>query len=324
MHTHYDNLKVTRGAPAEVIRAAYKALSQRYHPDKNPSPDAQRIMRIINEAYAVLGDPDRRTAYDRELAARDGQAPKVAGPSAGQPQQGAEVHTGGAGADSPPFAAGHQGHQGYQFNPGSQAAYEAATAFYTQTNKRGLSRKAIAALVLVVLLCAAWLWHINQRQPSGRREVIAAQNAGPSVTWTNPVTHASADIDGIWKLSVTGADDGQPVYTFTEANGSAAIVFAREDLPGVGFNKYIPAYLRNNAATMPLGAPGIRETTDGHESWSTDGHLIAAPSMRTHVELRHIDTSFWRLVIVQAQPYEATDDATRTLKARLWATLAGL
>ena len=43
MHTHYDNLKVTRGAPAEVIRAAYKALSQRYHPDKNPSPDAQRI-----------------------------------------------------------------------------------------------------------------------------------------------------------------------------------------------------------------------------------------------------------------------------------------
>jgi hypothetical protein len=46
--------------------------------------------------------------------------------------------------------------------------------------------------------------------------------------------------------------------------------------------------------------------------------------MRTHVELRHIGTSFWRLVIVQAQPYEATDDATRTLKARLWATLAGL
>jgi DnaJ-class molecular chaperone len=82
MHTHYDNLKVTRGAPAEVIRAAYKALSQRYHPDKNPSPDAQRIMRIINEAYTVLGDPDRRMAYDRELAAREQQTPKVPGPSA--------------------------------------------------------------------------------------------------------------------------------------------------------------------------------------------------------------------------------------------------
>jgi hypothetical protein len=114
------------------------------------------------------------------------------------------------------------------------------------------------------------------------------------------------------------------VYTFTEANGSAAIVFAREDLPDVGFNRYIPAYIRNNAATMPLGAPGIRETIDGHESWSTDGHLIAAPSMKTHAELRHIGSSFWRLVVVQAQPYEETDDATRTLKAQLWATLAGL
>jgi hypothetical protein len=322
MHTHYDNLKVTRGAPAEVIRAAYKALSQRYHPDKNPSPDAQRIMRIINDAYAVLGDPDRRTAYDRELADRERQTPKVQGPSADTPQQGAAAREGSVGAaEPPPFAPDRQG---YAFDPGSKAAYDAAAAFYSQTKKRGLSRKAVSALALVILLCAAWLWHLYQRQVTARLHASPAQNAASSITWTNPVTHASANIDGFWKLSVTGAEDGQPVYTFTEANGSAAIVFAREDLPDVGFNKYIPAYLRNNAATMPLGAPGIRETVDGHESWSTDGHLIAAPSMKTHVELRHIGTSFWRLVVIQAQPYEATDDATRTLKARLWATLAGL
>jgi len=71
MHTHYDNLKVTRGAPAEVIKAAYRALSQRYHPDRNPSPEAQRVMRLLNEAYAVLGDPVRRAAYDRELDAHE-------------------------------------------------------------------------------------------------------------------------------------------------------------------------------------------------------------------------------------------------------------
>ena len=39
IHTHYDNLKVARGAPQEVIRAAYKALSQKYHPDKNPGDE---------------------------------------------------------------------------------------------------------------------------------------------------------------------------------------------------------------------------------------------------------------------------------------------
>jgi hypothetical protein len=313
MHTHYDNLKVTRGAPAEVIRAAYKALSQRYHPDKNPSPDAQRIMRIINEAYTVLGDPERRTAYDRELAARERQAPMVQGPSANAPQQSAAAaRDGSAGAEPSPFARGRQ------------TAYDAAAASKAQTKKRGLSGRAIVALALVILFCAAWVWHIYQREFSGRLAANTAQNAASSITWTNPVTHASVNIDGIWKLSVTGAETGQQVYTFTEANGSAAIVFAREDLPDVGFNRYIPAYIRNNAATMPLGAPGIRETIDGHESWSTDGHLIAAPSMKTHAELRHIGSSFWRLVVVQAQPYEETDDATRTLKAQLWATLAGL
>lgn len=66
-HTHYDNLKVSRNAPPEVIRAAYKALSQRYHPDKNSSPDATRIMKILNEAYEVLGDAERRQRYDASL-----------------------------------------------------------------------------------------------------------------------------------------------------------------------------------------------------------------------------------------------------------------
>ena len=56
--THYDNLKVARDAPSEVIRAAYRALTQRYHPDRNPDPEAARIMQIINRAYEVLSDPE--------------------------------------------------------------------------------------------------------------------------------------------------------------------------------------------------------------------------------------------------------------------------
>ena len=35
IHTHYDNLKVARNAPIEVIRAAYKSLSHKHHPDRN-------------------------------------------------------------------------------------------------------------------------------------------------------------------------------------------------------------------------------------------------------------------------------------------------
>lgn len=66
VHTHYDNLKVARSAPPEVIRAAYKALSQRFHPDRNPGiTEAARIMAIINTSYDVLSDPEKRRQHDQ-------------------------------------------------------------------------------------------------------------------------------------------------------------------------------------------------------------------------------------------------------------------
>lgn len=72
IHTHYDNLKVARLAPQEVIRAAYKALSQKYHPDKNPGDDkAARIMAILNSAYGTLSDPVRRKEHDEWIAAEE-------------------------------------------------------------------------------------------------------------------------------------------------------------------------------------------------------------------------------------------------------------
>lgn len=72
IHTHYDNLKVARLAPQEVIRAAYKVLSQKYHPDKNPGDDkAARIMAIINTAYGILSDPVRRREHDEWIAAEE-------------------------------------------------------------------------------------------------------------------------------------------------------------------------------------------------------------------------------------------------------------
>jgi hypothetical protein len=72
IHTHYDNLKVSRHAPQEVIRAAYKALSQKYHPDKNQGDErAARIMAIVNTAYNILSDPLRRKEHDEWIAAEE-------------------------------------------------------------------------------------------------------------------------------------------------------------------------------------------------------------------------------------------------------------
>src|SRR5262245_17950478 len=79
MHTHYDNLKVSRDAPPEVIKAAYKVLSQKHHPDRNNgSPDAVRRMTIINAAYETLMDPERRTQHDAWISAQESAAAAAA------------------------------------------------------------------------------------------------------------------------------------------------------------------------------------------------------------------------------------------------------
>jgi hypothetical protein len=82
IHSHYDNLKVSRDAPQEVIRAAYKTLSQKYHPDRRiDDPDAERVMKIINASYAVLSDPAQRKEHDEWLARKEREAAAAAAPS---------------------------------------------------------------------------------------------------------------------------------------------------------------------------------------------------------------------------------------------------
>ncbi len=67
IHSHYDNLKVSRDAPQSVIKAAYRTLSQQYHPDISKDPDAARIMGIINGSYTVLSNPIKRKEHDTWL-----------------------------------------------------------------------------------------------------------------------------------------------------------------------------------------------------------------------------------------------------------------
>ena len=69
VRTHYENLKVSRDAPIEVIRAAYRSLSAKYHPDRNPNDaEAARIMVILNKSHAVLSDPGKRKEHDAWIA----------------------------------------------------------------------------------------------------------------------------------------------------------------------------------------------------------------------------------------------------------------
>ena len=65
--TLYDTLQVSPSAEHEVIKAAYYRLARKYHPDTNPSAEAVLIMQRLNEAYAVLMNPEKRLAYDQQM-----------------------------------------------------------------------------------------------------------------------------------------------------------------------------------------------------------------------------------------------------------------
>jgi len=61
----YALLGVAREAPEAEIKKAYRKLAMEFHPDRNPSPEAEGKFKEITEAYEVLRDPQKRAAYDR-------------------------------------------------------------------------------------------------------------------------------------------------------------------------------------------------------------------------------------------------------------------
>jgi len=85
MGSHYDLLQVNPRATAAEIRAAYKQLVNKYHPDQyagHPLEDlASRRLSELNEAYRILSDPKLRARYDAtQLGASDRRLVKDGGP----------------------------------------------------------------------------------------------------------------------------------------------------------------------------------------------------------------------------------------------------
>ncbi len=73
--TLYDLLGVSPQASADELKQAWRDQARQYHPDVNPDPVAAERMQLLNVAYDLLSDAQKRAAYDLLLAR--GQAPEA-------------------------------------------------------------------------------------------------------------------------------------------------------------------------------------------------------------------------------------------------------
>ena len=63
----YSILGVSRDADENVLKKAYRSLAKKYHPDLHPDDaEAEAKFKEINEAFAILSDPEKRRKYDQE------------------------------------------------------------------------------------------------------------------------------------------------------------------------------------------------------------------------------------------------------------------
>ncbi|MEB8493623.1 DnaJ domain-containing protein, partial [Acidithiobacillus ferriphilus] len=62
---YYKILGVERSADADAIKASYRKMARKYHPDVSKEKDAEDRFKDLQEAYEVLKDPEKRAAYDQ-------------------------------------------------------------------------------------------------------------------------------------------------------------------------------------------------------------------------------------------------------------------
>jgi curved DNA-binding protein len=239
---YYAVLGVPRTASQTDIKKAFRKAARQHHPDQNKGDaDAERKFKAVNEANAVLSDPEKRALYDRlgkdwEAYARSAAAPGAAGAASGARGAGAGDPFAGYGFGTPGGNVRYEFHttgDAGEFSDFFQAFFGGPSETYQQTGP-GRGRRATGGATFDEILASMGL-DSNGRATAGG-STGTGRTGRPSPAASRPSAEAIAeitldeayhgttrlvDVEGK-RLEVTipkGADDGTRIRLTGKAPG---------------------------------------------------------------------------------------------------------
>jgi hypothetical protein len=168
----YEILQVSPLADPEVIVVAFRRLALKYHPDHDPSSAATTRMQVLNDAYAILNDPEKRAAYDRARAspqsppaAQQRSSPPAATPPQQQPRPAPSSPPPKQEPSASPPPPSPSGAAPRPAGPRPSPARSAPEAPRRRRSSRGPSMLPFVPLVGGGLIVASCAWLCSSREP---------------------------------------------------------------------------------------------------------------------------------------------------------------
>ena len=199
-----------------------------------------------------------------------------------------------------------------------QTTYDKKCGFEVIVSK--LSKfQLVRAFIMVSGMYALMFWsHWAQQE---KDVLLQKAVATPTYYWQNPVTKADALVSTEWKNTSVKNEQGQQIYTFSEINDHAVIVLGFENM-SLSLNSYVDLFKKSVEENMIFNDGGRYFEKDGVQAWECLGALKSIDGSLLQIEVRKNDNNFWRIVSIQAKPYEYTNAKVEELKFQLWKTVA--
>lgn len=177
-------------------------------------------------------------------------------------------------------------------------------------------------ILATVIISSLYIFtHLASFMEMKKNNTIQDTNISTTYYWQNPITKNDAIINSDWKNESEKNNDGQIIYKFTDISNYAIVVLGIESVNNFSLNKYTDLFRTGVKDAMIFNDGGRYFQNEGFEIWEGFGTLKSEKDSLLHVEIRKNGSDFWRIVSIQALPYNYTQDKVNKLRFELWKTI---